>query len=635
MDLAQQERRLNAARLSFLLLSSVGLMLCAGGAVFHYRKWAWGNVAQPFGWLFSMLCLLLAFSPPPHEVTARLRSWINPKTAFFAFWFLVFLVSRLWHFKTAPWNGNGLFDESGWDLWFLKDYVIGHPFQPAWFHSPIARETLFHYYLLPFFSLFGFNILSYEAGLFVIWGTTFLFTLLLVHRLFESYVVTSVTAVISNFLPFAFIYTFAGYRYPMATALCVVSLYFLHRGFQTNSALDLSMGGMAAGLCLASSISGKQYLFVLLLCALLYPVLNRKAFRATVKWRALGIVGYAGLAAAMPILCYIAFNRHDYTLYENSFLNSFWQAVRGHPAPNDITYYTKKLWNCFFKVPGDRFFIPDALPIPLPYFCFLIPGLVLSLWQKRYEIAFLGTVPVAGAFVAAAFENRLLLAIPFWMILMAFTFAALVKLPVRPTFKFIVWGLSAVVVLSGLIPSIRYIKSKTKNPFTIYHFAQEQVAVSRFLRHIVAGKEPVNPPHLERDEFKRMPGVDPSFDTLVCQREAYSIVHLFLHDYDDAKVLSPSGGLPFILMPEREIWSKNKEAIARYVPKGKDLKVVWETDPKTDKIIKMFGPLRDLATEDAASFSFRGRTRKFYILNIGANNIRPFQERVQSLPDLL
>ena len=113
------------------------------------------------------------------------------KTAFFLFWILFFVVSHLWNFRTAPWNGNSLFDESGWDLWFLKSYVIGHPYQPAWFHAPISRETLFHYYVLGFLRLFGFNILSYEAALFCIWLATFVFTLLLVHLFFKSYIVTS------------------------------------------------------------------------------------------------------------------------------------------------------------------------------------------------------------------------------------------------------------------------------------------------------------------------------------------------------------------------------------------------------------------------------------------------------------
>src|SRR5213075_1944240 len=123
-------------------------------------------------------------------------------------------------------------------------------YQAAWFHGIISRETLFHYYVWGFLKLFGFNILSYEAALFVIWLTTFVFTLLLVDLFFESYIVTSVTAVILNFLPFAFIYTFAGYRYPMATAFAVVSLYFLDLGFKRASPFFLSLSGITAGLCL-------------------------------------------------------------------------------------------------------------------------------------------------------------------------------------------------------------------------------------------------------------------------------------------------------------------------------------------------------------------------------------------------
>ena len=245
-----------------------------------------------------MLFLLLAVLPHPRELATGLKALITPKAAFFLFWILFFVVSHLWNFRTAPWNGNALFDESGWDLWYLKNYVIGHPYQPAWFHSPIARETLFHYYVWGFLKLFGFNILAYQAALFVIWLTIFLFTLLLVHLFFESYLVTSVAALILNFLPFAFVYTFAGYRYPMATALAVVSLYFLHLGFRTSSRFYLSLGGIAAGLCLASSISGKQYLLALAIAALFYGAFHWKSLKQQAAWKAITMIVYGFLAAA-------------------------------------------------------------------------------------------------------------------------------------------------------------------------------------------------------------------------------------------------------------------------------------------------------------------------------------------------
>ena len=137
-----------------------------------------------------MLFLLLAVLPHPRELATGIKTSITPKAAFFLFWILFFVVSHLWNFRTAPWNGDALFDESGNDLGYLKSYVIGHPYQAAWFHGIISRETLFHYYVWGFLKLFGFNILSYEAALFVIWLTAFVFTLLLVDLFFGSYIVT-------------------------------------------------------------------------------------------------------------------------------------------------------------------------------------------------------------------------------------------------------------------------------------------------------------------------------------------------------------------------------------------------------------------------------------------------------------
>src|SRR5258707_1252723 len=323
MNLHHSLRRLPARRTLLLGLSLVGLLVCVFAGIAHYRKASWGDPWQPIGWLLSVLFLLAAFTASPRELAGRFKSLVNPKAAFFLFWILFFVISHLWNFRTAPWNGDALFDESGWDLWYLKSYVIGHPYQPAWFHIVISRETLFHYYVWGFLKLFGFNILSYEAALFVIWLTTFVFTLLLVDLFFDSYVVTSVTALILNFLPFAFIYTFAGYRYPMATTLAVASLYFLHLGFRTGSRFRLSLAGIAAGLCLASSISGKQYLLALVIAAPLYAVFYWRTLKQRATWDSLALVIYGFVAAATPILLYIVFNREAYTLYESGFVRDF------------------------------------------------------------------------------------------------------------------------------------------------------------------------------------------------------------------------------------------------------------------------------------------------------------------------
>ena len=320
---------------------------------------------------------------------------------------------------------------------------------------------------------------------------------------------------------------------------------------------------------------------------------------------------------------------------------AFWQAMQGHPSPNDMHFYVTRLWNCFFKNPGERQFIPDALLIPLPYYFFLLPGLVLAVVKRRYEIAMLATIPVVGGFVAGAEERRVgLLPMPFWIILMGFAFAGLLKLRLPPGFKIIILGVAGSALACGLVPSIQYIYGKTKSPFSVYHFAQAEVAASRFLKNIVAGRQPTNP-HLERNELKRHEGPDAPYDTLICPNGAYSILHLFLHDYGDQKILSFCGGSPMSVMAQQEIWRLNKKAIADYVPRGKDLKLIWQIDhPKTDNIIKMYEPLRQLATEQTISYSFVtgdtfGGESKFYVLDIPGQNITKFQEGVRNLPDSL
>jgi DNA-binding beta-propeller fold protein YncE len=85
-------------------------------------------------------------------------------------------------------------------------------------------------------------------------------------------------------------------------------------------------------------------------------------------------------------------------------------------------------------------------------------------------------------------------------------------------------------------------------------------------------------------------------------------------------------------MTEQDVWTANKRAILTYVPSRKDLKLIWERDPKTERIISRFQSLRQLGTEDSMSFSFGGRTRTFYILNIPNNNIRQFQRLVKTFP---
>ena len=77
---------------------------------------------------------------------------------------------------------------------------------------------------------------------------------------------------------------------------------------------------------------------------------------------------------------------------------------------------------------------------------------------------------------------------------------------------------------------------------------------------------------------------------------------------------------------------RNKRAILTYTPGPKDLKLIWERDPKTERIIKMFQPVRDLGSGGLHFIVLCGRARMFYVLNVTNHNIREFQERVRALP---
>ncbi len=155
------------------------------------------------------------------------------RLTFFSFWLMFFIAAHLYRFHTAPWNGDGIFEDSERAVTYLTTRAIGHPFAAAWWiPSPHnwCVESLFSYYQWPWFSLFGYKILTVEASSLMLWCVTFLFTLLFADLLFKSYVVTSVVALVFTFLPFAFIYSFVAFHYEMAPMFAVMSIYFLHRG---------------------------------------------------------------------------------------------------------------------------------------------------------------------------------------------------------------------------------------------------------------------------------------------------------------------------------------------------------------------------------------------------------------------
>jgi len=92
--------------------------------------------------------------------------------------------------------------------------------------------------------------------------------------------------------------------------------------------------------------------------------------------------------------------------------------------------------------------------------------------------------------------------------------------------------------------------------------------VSLVICAVSGAAQPSNPPRLERDEFNRAEGApDATYDTLISPRDATTVVHLFLHDYDDTRVLSFCGGTPVIIMTQQDVWSHNRGPLLIMCPK--------------------------------------------------------------------
>ena len=631
----------NKARYTFFILAVVSAFACFISSSLYYSNKKYDNPIDWLGWVLGMIFLFLTFFPTCGEIK---KKFLSAKSSgiliLLGFVALLFFISHLWNFKTAPWNYNGLFDDAAWDLHFVKTYILaGKPFQAAVFLDgySASRETLYHLYLVPFLELFGFNILSYDIALLVLGFITVLFTTLLIHRLFKNYIVTVTSAILLNFLPLHYIHTFVGHRYALMAPMMMISMYFLYTGFKDKSYFRISVSSIFGGLCFASSIIGKQYLMGLFGAVVLYLVLNFKKSFTREKWDFAKMFVGGLIISSVPLIVYILFNQGNYFSNESTYTKIFFDAIHKDGMKGFMTFFTR-MTDCLFGQTWDKWFLPDFPLLPVPYYVFFVPGIAIAFWKKHYTYIVLALLPPLGAFIAGFSDYRVLHSSPYWIILMAFTINEIIGLGSYfkeqsgadgvNFYRLISEILMLAVLCTGLVPCIKYIDLKSKDPYSVWYFAQKDVAVSRYLRDIVGGA-PNPSPDFSRQEFNKVEGVkEPNYDTLICQNLGYAITHLFLNEYDSYKVLSMSNGVPYTLLSENEILDDNKTAIENYTKSTKDLKLVWEITDKTNRIIGEFKKLNYLGTEQVLTSQHAGEKFSFYVLTIKNENIDEFKQKV-------
>lgn len=617
-------------------LAVICLFVSTLAASLHYAALWSGNPLVWIAWISSVALLIYSFSPGNGTLLHALRSVRRSDILLILLVILVFFLSHTVNFSTAPWNQNGLFDDAAWDIYFAKNHVFTAPFQAAFFDSVglISREVVFHYYISAWFVLFGYNVLVFNCALLFLGFLTVFFTTLLIHKMLRNIVVTVCAFSVLNFFPLHFMHIFMGHRYAIAAPLMMISFYSLYTGYTRKSYVHMVLSALFAALCFGSAVMGKQYLMGLFLGVLWLFVSTRSLWKSTETYTLSIVWVFAFLVSASPLLLYILWNYPSYILREQSLLHEF-SAAYHNAGIMGFQPYIDQLRELFFApFTYKRQFLTDFYPIPFVYYLLLVPGIALAFIRKRFEIAFLALLPVFGAFVSGSYDFRILLAVPFWVICMAYTMNACVSLWKRKTHwriqRIAVCVLGAACILFGFVPSVRYIWNVSKTPDHQYLLSHRDVAVSRLVQDIVVGS-----PHptsgMKWDELNRyvLPTALP-YDTFVSPYGAYAVMHVFLQNYDDARILSfINGGIQLHVIPQDAL-RYHIQAITSYVPRGKDLKLVIEVSDRSQAIIDLFRQYgQDDGYEELYTESVDGIPFSVWTLTIRQDAISRFQERVR------
>lgn len=600
----------------------ISLLLFLISSVFsflHYKNVFYGNSISWIGWIASIITFLYAFLP--QHISIKKSTLL-----IFIFMAVLYFASHLLNFSHSPWNINGLFDDAAWDIYFAKNHIFnGTPFQAAFFDNVgyISREVIFHYYISIFFKLFGYNLLVFNTSLLILGFITILFTTLIVQGLFNKPLLTLISAAIINFFPLHFTHIFVGHRYAISAPLMTVSLFFLYTAFLKKSYLRAGVSAIFASLCLGSAIMGKQYIYGLILGAICLLVSQKGLWKSKEKIT-IGITWIVGfITSSSPLIIYILFNSSNYLVRENNLLKEFINQYQ-FGGIGRLKSYFNLIGEVFFaKFTYRRWFLPDFYLIPLSYYLLIIPGLLLAIWKRRFEIAFLAIIPVTAAFLSGAYDFRILIAVPMWVICMSFSLNWLFERRQK-----LIILTSIICLIFGLFSSIKYLWNVSINPNYFWLLPHRDVAVSRLIQDITAGsKNPTS--KMKWDEFNRK--VDTStvgYDTFAAPVSAYAIMHLYLQNYDDKKILTFIDQGNQLLATPKQILNFNISAIKNYSPTNKDLKLVWEISDRSSHAIDFFSHYNKYGKGEVISDSVDGNQFSLYVLTINNKYIDKFKNEI-------
>ncbi|KNY28807.1 hypothetical protein [Pseudobacteroides cellulosolvens] len=402
---------------------------------------------------------------------------------------------------------------------------------------------------------------------------------------------------------------------------------------------------MFAALAVDSAVMGKQYLYGLIIGTVLLVIFHRKDY---LKRKIINRAVHYSLSLVicmMPLIVYVLFNpvyfNHEKNM-TNEFISSLGintkedgaigyvkmpfalisKTINQDEASEQFKKYIDLLTGTFFnKDTGVKWFIPGFTAIPIAYYILIIPGIIIAIRRRYYPIIILAILPAVGAFVAGSSDYRVLHGASFWVILVACALYGAYKLNDHKKLEKYKLGYAAlaacVIVASlGLYSSTSYIYEMASDKNSLRLLPHKDVEVARYMKDVVAGVESPST-EMEWNELNTGLSVSSKYDTLLCQKSGYAITHVFLHDFGNKKIMALSDQLPFQIMNEEDIFDANKKAINEYDSSSKkDLKLIWEYDQKTNRIISEFKKFENYGKGKDISVKTDSGNVRFYILDI-------------------
>lgn len=633
--------RRTVALISALLFSSLTLFV----TILHYQQKLTVNSTLWIFWLVSITAFIWAYSPSFSRIK-NYWSFSIKKDGY-----LIFILTALFYFlirvtayKTSPLNNYGLFDDAAWAIVYAKNWILSDNgfFQPHFIDGGTSHESLFHYYVIALFKLFGFNLFVFNMGLFFLGFVAVLFTTLTIHVLFNRWWITALGATIMLTFPLHVTQTFMGHRYAIAMPVIMISYYYFVSGFKNQSLIQAVIGSIFLGLGLCAAPMGKQYLVAILLSIALSVIFcSHRISLIKRNFPLLGISFTALIISLIPLFCYIYFNP---SIYLNREVGLITGGILPDYQTRGLVAITSRLVALATTFADGSYnqFMPGYPLIPHFYWLMLIPGMLIATYKKRWEIVIMCLLPAFVGFLTVPYDFRIQISTPFWIISMLYAINCIADLnrSKRTKLSLLLSIITLASISMGLLSASQFIKKVYSNPDYIMAMGFSDVAFARITQDMARGNELTPSSSLKKDEFNPIATTNNiDYDIFICPSTAFGVAHLFLQNLNVEQTLSFCHGeydrpIPSrILGTPQAVFYSNIKALSQYKNSNKGLLLVWEVSDIMKPVVDVFKPFQKYGVFKTYHYTIDvdNSSHEVWSLKITKENVGEFLSEVKSL----